>query len=148
MSPFMSSMLAAGLIEMPPVSKHTPLPMKATGASPFLPPFQRMMTTRLSRSEPCPTPSNARMPSFVERLLVENLDRDAGLAQGRCAAREFFRIENIRGLVDEIARHDDALGDRFALGPGLARRRDVVTSTPIVTLTLLARSSPSLVLVL
>src|SRR6187431_2170899 len=35
MSPFMSSMLAAGLIEIPPVSKHTPLPMKASGAVPF-----------------------------------------------------------------------------------------------------------------
>ena len=64
MSPFMSSMPAAGLIERPPVSKHTPLPMKATGASLFLPPFQRMMTTRLSFRDPCPTPSNAFMPSF------------------------------------------------------------------------------------
>jgi hypothetical protein len=45
MSPFMSSMPAAGLIEMPPVSKHTPLPTKATGLSPFLPPFQRMTTS-------------------------------------------------------------------------------------------------------
>ncbi len=65
MSPFMSSMLAAGLIEMPPVSKHTPLPMNATGASPFLPPFQRMTTTRLSCAEPWPTPSSAFMPSFL-----------------------------------------------------------------------------------
>jgi hypothetical protein len=31
MSPFMSSMLPAGLIEMPPVSKQTPLPTKAMG---------------------------------------------------------------------------------------------------------------------
>jgi len=31
-------MLPAGLIEMPPVSKHTPLPTKATGCSPRLPP--------------------------------------------------------------------------------------------------------------
>src|SRR5215831_10982628 len=46
--PFMSSMLPAGLIEMPPVSKQTPLPMKASGAAPRLPPFQRMMTVRLS----------------------------------------------------------------------------------------------------
>ena len=68
MSPFMSSMLAAGLIEMPPVSKHTPLPMKATGASPFLPPFQRITTTRLSRAEPWPTPSSAFMPSFFIAL--------------------------------------------------------------------------------
>ncbi len=57
-------MPAAGLIEMPPVSKHTPLPMKATGASFFLPPFQRMITTRLSLREPWPTPSSAFMPSF------------------------------------------------------------------------------------
>src|SRR5918996_665531 len=42
MSPFMSSMLAAGLIEMPPVSKHTPLPMNAIGGVPFLPPFARI----------------------------------------------------------------------------------------------------------
>ena len=33
MSPFMSSMPPAGLIEMPPVSKTTPLPTKATGCS-------------------------------------------------------------------------------------------------------------------
>ena len=33
MSPFMSSMLAAGLIEMPPVSKQTPLPTKAIGCA-------------------------------------------------------------------------------------------------------------------
>ena len=33
MSPFMSSMPPAGLIEMPPVSKTTPLPTKATGWS-------------------------------------------------------------------------------------------------------------------
>ena len=31
MSPFMSSMPAAGFIEMPPVSNVTPLPMKQTG---------------------------------------------------------------------------------------------------------------------
>ena len=52
MSPFMSSMPAAALIEMPPVSKQTPLPMKATGCSPFLPPFQRMIdhAARLRRA--------------------------------------------------------------------------------------------------
>ena len=33
MSHFMSPMPAAGLIEMPPVSNVTPLPMKATGAA-------------------------------------------------------------------------------------------------------------------
>ena len=51
MSPFMSSMLAAGLIEMPPVSKHTPLPMNAM-ARVRLAAFHRMMTVRLSCAEP------------------------------------------------------------------------------------------------
>ncbi len=64
MSPFMSSMPPAGLIEMPPVSKTTPLPTKATGASFALPPFQRMIASRGGRAEPCATPSSARMPSF------------------------------------------------------------------------------------
>ena len=69
MSPFMSSMPPAGLIEMPPVSKHTPLPMNATGAAPRLPPFQRMITVRLSCSEPWPTPRSAFMPSFFMSLM-------------------------------------------------------------------------------
>jgi hypothetical protein len=45
MSYFMSSMPPAGLIEMPPVSKHTPLPTSATGASPSGPPVQRITAT-------------------------------------------------------------------------------------------------------
>ena len=68
MSPFMSSMLAAPLMEMPPVSKQTPLPTKATGCSPFLAPFQRMITVRLGCVEPWPTPSSAPMPSLVIAL--------------------------------------------------------------------------------
>jgi hypothetical protein len=35
MSHFMSSMPPAGLSEMPPVSKQTPLPISATGAWPL-----------------------------------------------------------------------------------------------------------------
>ena len=47
-SHFMSSMPPAGLIDIPPVSKHTPLPINASGAS--VPPlFQRMTTMRDSR---------------------------------------------------------------------------------------------------
>ena len=65
MSPFMSSMPGAGLIEMPPVSKHTPLPMKATGVGASLaavPAHDHEL--RLSCAEPWPTPSSAPMPSF------------------------------------------------------------------------------------
>ena len=64
MSPFMSSMPAAGLIEMPPESKTTPLPTKATGLSFGLPPFHCMTTRRGGLTEPCATPSSAPMPSF------------------------------------------------------------------------------------
>ena len=77
MSPFMSSMPPAGLIEMPPVSKTTPLPTKATGASPSVPPFQCMTTSRGGRGEPCATPSSAPMLSFVISLVAEDLDLDA-----------------------------------------------------------------------
>ena len=44
-SHFMSSMPGPGLIEMPPESKQTPLPMSATGALPSLPPFHCITTT-------------------------------------------------------------------------------------------------------
>ena len=68
MSPFMSSMPAAGFIEMPPVSNVTPLPTKARGGAPFLPPAQRITTSRASFAEPLATPSNAPMPSlFMSR---------------------------------------------------------------------------------
>ena len=47
MSYFISSMPWLGLMEIPPVSKVTPLPMKATGccSAPSGAPFQRMITT-------------------------------------------------------------------------------------------------------
>ena len=64
MSHFMSSMPAAGLIEMPPVSKVTPLPMKASGASFALPPFHSITTMRASWEDPWATPSRAFIPSF------------------------------------------------------------------------------------
>jgi hypothetical protein len=61
----MSSMPADGLMEMPPESKQTPLPTMTIGFARFeRAPFQRMVTRRLSREEPRPTPSRAFMPSF------------------------------------------------------------------------------------
>ncbi len=68
MSHFMSSMPPAGLMLMPPVSKVTPLPMKAIGFDPSLAPFQRMITARGSLSLPCATPSRAPKPSFAISL--------------------------------------------------------------------------------
>ncbi len=92
MSPFMSSMPAAGLIEMPPVSKQTPLPTKATrlglascaalGAAPA---HDRRRGSR--DREPWPTPSSAPMPSSLHRRLIEDLDLDAELFELLRAAR-------------------------------------------------------------
>ncbi len=64
-SHFMSSMPAAGLMEIPPESNVTPLPIKASGASSLLAaPFQRRITVRGSFALPCATPSSAPKPSF------------------------------------------------------------------------------------
>ena len=67
MSPRISSMPAAGLMEMPPVSKQTPLPTKATGAA-FSLPGQRSTTSLGPCSAPPPTAHNAPMPSAAKRL--------------------------------------------------------------------------------
>ena len=64
MSHFMSSMPPAGFSEMPPVSKHTPLPISATGAWPLGPFIQVMTRSCESRPLPCPTASSVSMPSF------------------------------------------------------------------------------------
>ena len=72
MSHFMSSMPPAGLMEIPPVSKVTPLPTKAMGAffDPLGAPFQRITTMRDSRALPWPTASRAPMPSLRMRASV------------------------------------------------------------------------------
>ncbi len=74
MSNFMSSMPPAGLMEMPPVSKVTPLPTKAMGfcaALAFLPPLPPpdapshcITAMRGSFSLPWATPRIAPIPSF------------------------------------------------------------------------------------
>src|SRR5205085_543782 len=63
MSHFIASIPAAGLIEMPPVSKVTPLPTKTSGLPPASPPFQRIARSRAGCSEPSETPSRAPMPT-------------------------------------------------------------------------------------
>ena len=64
MSIVMSSMPLAGFIEIPPVSKTTPLPTNANGEQPELSPSQCIITTFDSLSEPCPTHKSVRMPIF------------------------------------------------------------------------------------
>ena len=64
MSYFMSSMLCDGLIEMPPESKVTPFPSRASGGASPAPVYWRAMN-RGSCCEPCATASSAPIPSFL-----------------------------------------------------------------------------------
>ena len=84
---------------------------------------------------------------LAHRLDVENLDADAELAQRRGAARELGRIEDVRRLVDEIAREHDAVA-RPPAGSLQARRAPATSATASVSRALLGPSSPSLRLVL
>ena len=59
---------------------------------------------------------------LFHRRNVEHLDENAELSQARCAAGELPRVKHVRRLVDEIARHDDAVAERRGAGPGLLRR--------------------------
>ena len=111
MSPFMSSMPPAGLIEMPPVSKQTPLPTKATGCVALLAavpahdhgaarPCRALRRRRAAR--PCRASSSP---------CVEHLDLDAELAQQARRGARTPPEKHVRRLVDEIARDDDAVDD-------------------------------------
>ena len=130
MSPFMSSIEAAGLIEMPPESKTTPLPTKAIGAAPSAPPLQRSTTSRIARLGPLPDAEQRPHPEFGHRLLVEDLDLDAELHQLRRAAGEFRRSQDVRRLIDESpCEHDGvrqmaAIRHRGAMAVGIGQGDD------------------------
>ena len=122
MSPFMSSMPPAGLIEMPPESKQTPLPMKATGLA---------LPASLPRAVPAHHDDAAFLAraladgqqrahaDFLQLLLVEDLDLDAELLQLLRAAGELLRVEHVRRLVDQGAgqHHPFARSPRGRGGP-------------------------------
>ena len=49
---------------------------------------------------------------LLHRLEVEHFDRDTEFLQRARAAREFLRIEDVGGLIDQIARQQHAAGNR------------------------------------
>ena len=83
MSHFISSMPAAGLIEMPPLSKVTPLPIKASGGAPTSP--------AVPAHHDQPRRAHAALRDAEQRthaetahaLLVEHLDIEAERRQPR-----------------------------------------------------------------
>ena len=108
MSMVISSMPAAGLIEMPPVSKTTPLPTSARGAS-SPPPFHCMTTTLDGLSEPCPTASSVRMPSASSSGSSSTSTSTPELAQADQPLGELGGGQHVGGLADEVAGEEDAL---------------------------------------
>ena len=99
MSYFISSMPPAGLIEMPPVSKQTPLPTSATGASPSAPPFQRMIATKGGCTLPWATPSSAPMPIFSSAALSSTSTSSPSLAVPAQASAKAAGVRTFAGSL-------------------------------------------------
>ena len=114
MSHFMSSMPAAGLIEMPPVSKVTPLPIKASGAV-----CRRAGAVPLHDDEPRRPGAALRdaeqraHAEFAHRPLVEHLDLDAELLERPRRVGKGLGIDHVGRLGDEVAGKKHRLGSRF-----------------------------------
>src|SRR3989454_4001933 len=120
MSYFMSSMLCAGLIEMPPESNVTPLPISAIGAASAALPAPlvlehdepRLLLCTLRHREQCPHAFG------LHRRAVQHRDAEAVLL-GQLAGlvREVSRRTHIAGLHLQIAGQPVAGGDRVADAP-------------------------------
>ena len=113
MSHFMSPMPAAGLIEMPPVSKVTPLPTKASGLAalpaPASAPCHSMTTTRGGRALPWPTPSSAFMPS--SRILCSSrisTSTPSSASRSACCGQR-LGVDHVGRLRDQIAGEENRL---------------------------------------
>ena len=111
MSHFISSMPAAGLIEMPPLSKHTPLPTSATGgasAAPPLPAHDR--DPRLARAA-LRDPEQRPHAELAQLRRAEDLDLEADrVAELAALVGEALRREHVGRLGDQVAGMADALG--------------------------------------
>ena len=116
----MSSMFGAGLIEIPPVSKQTPLPMNATGASPRSSAIPTHHHDAALARRTLTDAEKSVHAEFFHRLDVKNFDGDAKLFQCPCAACEFFRVKDIGRFVDQVSGQHDAVGNRHARGIGFA----------------------------
>ena len=110
MSHFIASMPAAGLIEMPPVSKVTPLPTKAVGAPPSSPPFQlQHEQTRIANRTLGDAEERAHAELFHRRA-VEHLKFNASAFERRADAfDEAFGINDVGRLGDQLAGQLDPL---------------------------------------
>ena len=68
-----------------------------------------------------PDPQQRPHTQFRQLVLVQHLDADAQLAHGQQAVGEIAGGQHIGRLADQIAGKEDALGQRRAIGGGLAQ---------------------------
>ena len=122
MSPFMSSMPAAGLIEMPPVSKVTPLPTKTTGSPPRAGALPLHHHHVARPSAPLRDGEQRVHAEPLQRLRRSTLTCDAELGELLGARGELGGTEDVGRLVDEIA------GERHAVGDGARARIQLVAA--------------------
>lgn len=121
MSPFISHIPAAGLMEIPPLSKVMPLPTTMSGASSACPAGAcSRMIRRGSLTEPAATAANApcrgkRCPR-VEHFAVHVV------ASGELAGffRHVFRVRLLAGVLARLACEDDGFGMGLAAPGGKA----------------------------
>ena len=102
MSNFMSSMFCAGLIEIPPESNVTPLPISAIGAaSAALPaPWYSSTMNRGSSCVPCATASSAPMPSaFIAARSSTVMPKPCRWASWRAWSARYVGVHTLPGCT-------------------------------------------------
>ena len=129
MSCFICSMCSAGLIEMPPLSNVTPLPIRPSTGLPGAPSGSwRMTISRGGSALPRATPCSSPHAEAVDGRLVQHFDADAGAARQRLGLlREQPRVQHVAGRIRQLARAVGRLAQRAphldgALQSGRQRR--------------------------
>jgi hypothetical protein len=110
----------AGLIEMPP-SKQTLADERHRRR--VLPPFSADHHPA-GMLGPLPDPEQGVHTQLLPRGNVKDFNGNAELLEASGAARKLLRIQNVGGLVHQIARQQHTLGDRIAGRTGFLRRAD------------------------
>jgi hypothetical protein len=94
MSQIISSIPSAGLMEMPPLSKHTPLPTKATGAD-----------AALAHSDEGPH------AQLLHLLFTQDLDLEANVGELLDPAGELFGKKDVRRFGNQVPSICDGVGE-------------------------------------
>ena len=107
MSYFIHSMLAAGLMEIPPESKHSPLPTSTTGL-PFLGPFRYSSAMSLgSCGVPWATARNDPIPSFSMSARPSTVHgKPCRLAMSRAVSARKSGVQRLPGIIPSVRASD------------------------------------------